>query len=1250
MSYRLYEAYDQGEDLGSITLQGKTFPLPCVVEDSDAYRWFVVPAFSTIIPGLWARASAAGTVGLVAPMPHGRLGAISSEQFLDQRSEALGLYRVGVWAEFDSFPAYRDLVAQEVASRPRQSSGGFVHLHTHTEYSPMDGRSKVPELTALAVADGNIALAGTDHGNCSVHPELQRECEKAGIKPIFGIEGYFVGDRKRRPVKWFETEDGIVVPESTIDSMGTAEKKALIQKSDIDEVRWGYQHIVLLAQTQQGLKNVWGASTESFRDGLYQVPRMDWHTLERHNEGVIATSGCLRGPLAGPLREGNVALAQQNLARFLDIFGDRFYIELHANTHADQPRVNQALVELAQAYGVPCIAVVDSHYPTPDKYLQHKAWVSVQTDADVSDETDLFANNISLHMQTEAEVRQNLAHLPPDVVDAAIANTVSIAESCEAHIEKKVVMPIFSKKGGYDHDAERLIDLCLENWHLTIGPGKPSQDAYVERFEREMGLLIPKKFCGYFLQVSDYVQAMRQQRVMVGPGRGSGGGCLVAYLSRITGIDPVEANLPFERFMTEGRTALPDFDVDFPASKRPVVQDYITNKYGFEHVVRVGTHIRVKNKGILKDLSRAMKSLLPEKAWKDFDEISKIIESAEAGTAGLGLSWEELWAQEGDLLQPYREEYPQVFEMADDLVGLLKTYGSHPAGLVVSDDVLTDALPLRASSEDDGQMIAQFAMNDLEAMGYIKFDILTLRTLDTIQMAVDLIYERRGIQINFDEWIEEYADPEVWGTISGGNTLGMFQIETATGVQMSKQVKPYNISQLADVLTLVRPGPKRSGLTQLYLDRRAGQAQITIPDPRLEQVLADTYGCILYQEQVMQAAMILAGYNSDKADEVRKILGKKKVELVAAAGREFVEGCATYGMRREDAEHLWEQLAEFAKYSFGKAHAWAYAVLSYWTGWLKVHYPVETYTSLLSTVKGDRIPEFVSEARRTGFNVAVPDINQSGRGFSPIELGVRYGLDSLSGIGEAALEKILPGQPYTSFLDFRERSGVDSGVLRKLVRVGAFDSLGENRRGLETLLEGERTGDSTKCVFKDESLSGPNGLPCGYDWASEPLPINERTGRTLKAKPIPKKCTKACRRYTAPEPLDPTAVEPYTDEDIREIEMEMLGIHLSSTVFDRLEPGDRAFVLDQAELLADGPEGTYYIGATVSRIRRYNERSSGAEMAFIGLMTEKSDLDVTVFKGEWAKYQANLRVGTLAYFEVYKNNKGLSLRYMSVIP
>lgn len=1541
---RIIESYSSGP--GPVAeMQGRTYPLPSLIEDDeDGIRWLLTDGPEIHAP-LWARASAAGAAGLLAVLnadPRDfKILAVTTERFAEHRTEQAPNYLLpmGEWGVFDHVPTYTE-VYQAVPGkltvvRP-SSASPFVHGHTHSEYSPLDGLSKIQELVDEAVKDNQPGLALTDHGRCSGHPELQLRCDQAGIQPIFGIEAYFVNDRLIRP-------ESMTVPEGLKDAKGkplTAAKK----------LQHDYWHLILWAMDDKGLENLWAMSTESFRDGFYYHPRMDWDTLRRHSEGIMAASGCLRGPLSVPILNDDEEQAKANLGKLLDIYGDRFYLEVQPNALAEQEKVNRALVGMGKDFGVPLMATVDSHYPTQSDHEIHEAWIAVQTNSDISDEGDLFAINLDLYMQTQADVRKGLAYLGQDVVDEAVKNTNDLVTRTNARIGGKPTAPVYSKTGGPDQDARRLLDLCTNNWGKIAS--KPDQDGYIARFEREFALLRQKGFTGYFLMVSNYCldpstpvltedmrwvevgklevgdklagfdehKVVKQQKghrywhsaevvdtrrivlptykvvladgtetitsedhqwlvaspsgsaarwirtkdlrvgqraqrlvpewdepntweagylagildgegslstskmknggrtltlsfaqkegmvldtslkildswgfnyhvkdhgaqrnglrsvslrggraevmrllgmvrpqrllakldveilgrvisidspaivgieslgmgevvaletttgtlvaqgfahhncryakangILVGPGRGSGAGSLVAYLSDITEVDPIEAKLPFERFMTEGRVSLPDFDVDFPASKKEVMLSYLADKYGADHIIQIGTHLRLRSKGTVKDLGRALMSVLvpmriedkigggydvgsdPEKEiairaeiHKDLADVSKIIEGAEAGTAGLGMPWDDLWNQFGDDLNPYRQKYPDLFSMSDRLVGRLKSYGKHAAGVVISTDrSLHDWLPLMTG--EGGRMVSQFDMVALEAMGLVKFDILTIRTLDTIQAAVDLIRELRQVDVDVYAWDEEYRDPAVWEEICDGNTLGMFQIETKAGTRLATRMKPTSMQELADMNTIVRPGPMRSGLTDTYLRRRNGEESVTYDDVRLEEITGDSQGCPIYQDHVLELMMKLAGYSSDEADEVRKILGKKKVEKIAGAGQEFVQRAREWGgMDREVAQHLWDQLAEFAKYGFNKAHAYSYSMISYWTAWLKIHYPVEFFVAALSTIEKNRIPEFIKEVRRAGYTVLPPDINASGKGFKAEPLAVRYGLDAIKGIGDAAVDYLIEGQLYTSFDQFdaytnAEGTKANAGVQMMLARIGALDSLEPRRAALVKMLTDRKNGADTRCVHRNDNVliplttrkefidSGhaellvPDG--CGFDWDSEPQPVNARTGKKLKRKPPPKKCTKACRRYQAPPKAELSDSETFSDEDIRTIEHELLGVFLSSTPFDKLHPDDRTNLYGDAERLPAGGPGYYTVAAILMGIRKTKTRASQEEMAFLTLDTEVSTVDAVAFPKTWIDISTGMHTGQLCLVVLEKQDgdRGLVVReYMPV--
>lgn len=1273
----------------------------------------------------------------------------------------------------------------------------FVHLHTHSEYSALDGLSRTSEMVAAVTADGQTAIGVTDHGTCAGHPDFQIACDKAGIKPVFGMEAYFVPNR-------FELSKG------------------------------SYWHLVLWATDDEGLRNLWAMSTESFRDGFFDnKAHLDWDTLARLNRGVMCATACLRGPVTKPYVDGDPDLALSNLLRLKEIFGDRLYIEIHANHLPDQITANYWLLEQAAAHNISPIAVVDSHYPAAEDKHLHEVWLAAQVGKEVTDDKGLFEGDEDYHLMTEGEVRRALDYLPEGIVDLCIDNTAAVADRCTARIVLTSHNPVYSRvtpewPDAVEHDRVRLLEDCLARWHECTRGKSHSHEDYERRFRAEFSLIVEKLFPGYFLMVADLVRWAKEQGILVGPGRGSGSGSLIAYLLGITEIDPVENDILFERFMTKGRTELPDFDIDFPSSKKTQLYGYVAERWGEDHCAAVGTHMRLKSKSVIQSIARALKSQLPEDHWPDVMACSDIIEAAEADTAGLGLSWGDLWDRVGDQLQPYAERYPQIFDLAGTLHGRLRGYGKHPAGVIIDPDrLLTEHLPLRKGS--DGNMVAQFDLQVLELLGYVKFDLLNIKNLDVIQRTVDLIYERTGRRVDPYAWREELNDPYLYEQIGQGWTLGVFQLGTHTGIAMCRRMRPQTLHELADLVTLVRPGPSRSGLTDTYLLRRQGGEEVSYPDPRMVDVLSRTQGVMIYQEQLMRLCMVLAGFDDVEADRVRKILGKKKVEEAKAQGAIFIERAVKNGTDQQVAQDLWAQMEEFAKYclsgdtrlwlaasgpgsdgtvaveelyrrlhpqlsanshdrnkglfalsyfadgrirparlldviqsgeqelfrvtlaggrhldatadhrhltpegyrmvkeleagdlliidggyptltheeqerrgrssvpdeivliesigsqmtydvvmeephnvvangivthnSFGYAHALSYAVLGIWTAWFKFHYPLEFHCAAISEVAHDEIPEYIEEIRRIGYQVLPPDVNISKRGFGPGDTGldIRYGLDSIKGVGESALGSLLAGQPYTSWQDFRERSGCNAGVVKTLVHLGVLDSLEPHRRYLERWLDHEAIPGAQKCVHRTPQersvtwLPTPQRgglevveevewtLPCAYDWQQEPDVLG-RTGRRQRRKPPPKKCSRACRRFTPAPPPAPGDVQPYTDEEIRQIEQRFFGVYLSSTPFDRIPEKDRETLATAQDVLT-GPHQSYPLAAVVQSITTARNRD---DMGFLALSTPRGGLRVVMFPRLWEKHRAQLRIGGLVLASVSKNTRGCALE--DIIP
>jgi DNA polymerase III subunit alpha len=1064
----------------------------------------------------------------------------------------------------------------------------YVHCHTHSEYSALDGLSTCEEIAVTAAGDGNPAAAITDHGTCAAHPDFQRACDAVGIRPLFGMETYWQPDRTERPVP------------------GDKEARRRLR---------GGRHLVLIAASNPGLRNLWALSTEAFTTGFYHRPRCDWELLERHAEGMIVTTACLGGIVSRPLLDGDFTTAAALLGRLGRIFPGRLYLEIQGNDIPEQVRLNKLLVMVAAQTGLPLLAASDSHYPLASQASLHKTWMALRTSSANEDYWQI------IHMQGEAEVRARLGYLGPQAVDEAVRNSVLLAEQCDARIEGNAEPPVFL--GSPEEDSRVLLEQCRSAMASLAGFHGRSRQDYLDRLEDEHRLVASKQLAGCYLVVDDVCRWARSQSILVGPGRGSAAGSLMSYLLGITIADPLETGLMFSRFLTPGRTALPDFDLDFPSSQRGRLTGYVTGKYGEPNVVRVGTNMRYRSRSILNKLFALKASELPPECFADAHEVSAIIDEAESHTAGLGVPWDELMETSTEL-EPYARRYRAVFETAGRLVGRVHAYGKHPAGLIVSTGApLAGSMPMRTPSSDDPSLVTQWDFRDTEAQGWLKLDFLTLRTLDSIQEALTLIEQRYGTRPDPAAWRAEYDDPQVWDEISTGHTLGMFQVETSLGSQTCRRMKPRSLAELADINALVRPGPRNSGMAESYLRRRKGREPVTYPHPALAESLQGRFGVMLFQEDILRACIILAGYDGAEADAVRKVLGKKLTEKIEEAGVKFADRCVANGIPRAEARALWAKMAEFGRYAFNLAHAYSYSLLAYWTAWLKVHYPVETLAAICSTLADqpdarDRIAGFVTEARRLGVTVTGPDVNRHARGFATEGITIRYGLDAIKGIGGAALARLVMSHPYESWRDFTARSGVNQGVVYALARAGALDSLVPSRRSLVEYLDSQRSGDLTRCVHKDEAFQGPRGLPCHFDWDSEPVPVRiGKRGKELKSerRPPPARCTRACRNYTPPSPSPLNASLAYSPGELWALEHEIFGTWISPDLFqilDKITPDGRALAREMAGNWISLPPGTYLLPGVVER-RKLAHTRAGKPMIWLTLATESSYIDIAVF-------------------------------------
>jgi len=1097
----------------------------------------------------------------------------------------------------------------------------YADLHCHTDLSVLDGEQTPAEVAAMAASLGIPAVACTDHGNAAVHVQHQAECDKAGIKPLLGMEAYFRPDRLARPpdtagqrARLAALADGdgtIVTPEiRRLEAEVQAAKAAQKQLVNGD-------HLILIAQGNRGLHDLWAASSESFATGFYGRPRVDWELLERYGSDLIATTSCLGGVLSQDLLEGRVDEALDSLDRLRALFPGRLMLEVQPNEIPDQRRLNLMLQDIAREYRLPIVAASDAHYPSPAEEGLHRLWMACQAGKSKENYWNFSG------MLSEDRARELLGYLDRDMLDAAFRNTLEIADRCTARVGGHVEPPVFTPGGTPDDDARALRQLCEAGWHQV-----PGTREYRDREDREFAMVARKGLAGCYLIVADLVSWCRSQGILVGPGRGSAAGSLMSHLTGITSVDPLRAGLMFERFLTEGRRELPDFDLDLPSSRRGQAQDYAIGKYGEEHVVRIGTVLRGGMKRSLAKLATVMAAILPDEAVGDMKVVSGLIEEAEAGTAGLGLPWDELVTD--PQIARYAGRYPQLFEVAQALSGRVYAFGQHPAGLVISPGVpLAGRIPMRREEGGKGLMVTQWDFRSVEALGYMKVDMLTLRNLDSIARAVELIEARAGIALDLRGWEEEHLDPQVYDEIGTGQTLGMFQLETPLCSDYCERMKPGSISDLSDLTTIIRPGPRNSGAAEAYLRRRSGAEPVTYPHPLLEEHLKRSYGLMAYQEDILMACKIVAGYDDLEADGVRKMMGKKLTEKIEAAGEEFIRRCAERGHDEDQVRELWSAMAEFGKYAFGRAHAWCYSVLSYWTAWLMTHYPVEMTASILSTLKEmDRMAPFAVNARRRGISVLPPDVRFSGADFTCGPLSVTYGLKSVRGVGDAAVKAITRGQPYSSWDDFRSRSGARADVLRALVSAGALDAIIPSRRGIALLLQGARDGTATRCEHKDPAASGPGGLPCAYDWQAEAALQGERNAavnaermaagkRALKlaVKGPPKRCTVACRQYSPPPSADPAAAAEYRASELYRQDREAYGTWMSPLPFaqlDRHGEGTRQQAREIALAASAARAGTFPIAGILAEWHPALTRA-GTTMWWAAIDTEVSSLSMACF-------------------------------------
>lgn len=886
----------------------------------------------------------------------------------------------------------------------------FTHLHVHTEYSLLDGSSKIKELTARAKELGMDSLAITDHGVMYGVIDFYRAAKEVGIKPVLGCEVY-------------------VAPGSRFDRENTGGEDR-------------YYHLVLLAENDQGYKNLMKIVSKGFVEGFYYKPRVDYEVLETYHEGVIALSACLAGEVQKYLARGMYEEAMRSAQRYEGIFGkNNFFLELQDHGLPEQKMVNQGLLRLSRDTGIELVATNDIHYTFAEDEKAHDILLCIQTGKKVADEDRMRYAGGQYYCKSEEEMQALFPY-----AREALENTHKIAERCNVEIEFGVTkLPKYEVPEGFD-SWTYLNHLCREGFKTRY----PKDDGTLSRrLDYELDVIRTMGYVDYFLIVWDFINYARSKDIMVGPGRGSAAGSIVSYTLGITNIDPVRYNLLFERFLNPERVSMPDIDVDFCYERRQEVIDYVVEKYGKDQVVQIVTFGTLAAKGVVRDVGRVLD--LP---YAMCDSIAKMIPN------DLGMTLDKAIAANPDLRKLYNEDaqVKYLIDMSKRLEGLPRHTSMHAAGVVIGSRSIDEFVPL--SKAADGTITTQFTMTIIEELGLLKMDFLGLRTLTVIQNAVHLAEKDYGISIDIDHI--DFDDKRVLESIGTGRTEGVFQLESGGMKSFMKELKPENLEDIIAGISLYRPGPM--DFIPRYLKGKNDKSSITYECPQLEPILSPTYGCIVYQEQVMQIVRDLAGYTMGRSDLVRRAMSKKKTAVMEKERQNFVygneaegvKGCIANGIDEKTANHIYDEMIDFAKYAFNKSHAAAYAVVSYQTAYLKYYYPKEFMAALMSSVMENvsKFSEYILNCRRM-MNIAVlpPDINEGESGFSVSGGGIRYGLSAIKSVGKPVVDAILEERAkngkFRTMEDFINRMTqreVNRRTLENFIKSGALDSLPGTRR------------------------------------------------------------------------------------------------------------------------------------------------------------------------------------------------------------
>lgn len=1043
----------------------------------------------------------------------------------------------------------------------------FIHLHVHTQYSLLDGAIRLDDLFAKASQFNMPALAITDHGNMFGAVEFYQKAQKHDIKPIIGCEMY-------------------LAPGSRFDK----------DREMPSGARESNYHIILLAMNLTGYQNLTKLSTAGYFEGFYRRPRIDKQLLQQCSQGLIAFSACLHGEVPSAILAGDVQRAMAIAAEYRSIFADNcFYLELQDNGLDEQRIVNEGLLEISRKLSIPLIATNDCHYLDQSDARAHEVLLCIQTGKTMNATDRMRFRTDQFYFKSPDEMSRAFAHVPE-----ALRNTMTVAERCNLTLLfKEYRFPTFISPAGEDNEAyferlsrEGLHERLEQLRRLHPHDFETKAQLYRKRLEDEISMIKQMSFTAYFLIVADFINFAKSHHIPVGPGRGSAAGSLVAYALKITEIDPIAHGLLFERFLNPERINPPDIDVDFCMDGRDKVIDYVTGKYGRENVAQIITFGKMMAKAVIRDVGRAL-----DMPYKEVDAIAKLIPN------DLGITVDKAVVQE-PRLKELMDKVPQVSDLiaiSRSLEGLTRHASTHAAGVVIADAPLHHYIPLYRGQK--GEVLTQYAMNEVDSIGLIKFDFLGLRTLTVIDKAIQLV---RSNPSNELPDINELPldDKKTYELLAAAETEGVFQLESSGMKDLLKQIRPENIEEITALLALFRPGPLGSGMVDSFIKAKHGQAHVTYELPQLEAILKETYGVILYQEQVMQVASALANFSLADADLLRRAMGKKKPSEMAKQKEAFLEGARKNKIKPQKAEKIFDLMAKFAEYGFNKSHSTAYAYVAYQTAYLKSHYPVEFMAALLSSEMDntDKVVKHINECREKNIEILPPDVNESFSDFTVTGNKMRFGLAAVKNVGQAAIESIIEARKeagsFSSLFDFCAKVDlrkVNRKVLESLIKCGAFDSFGLRRSQLMAALD-----EAIEQAQRQQKDKSRNQLSM-FSMLQQSAPDNNAVAGSYPELPE------------------------WSQKELLAYEKECLGFYITGHPLDHFMETLKAYAtVNTAMALSATAEREVMIGGVVSAIKQITTKK-GDPMAFVTLEDLSGFIEVIVFADVYRQSDALLK-------------------------